>query len=450
MQRGESRITMKFQRVKGTRDFLPNDHYFRLHIAEIFRQVMESYGYLLIKTPALEYIETLLMKSGQAMAEQTYTFKDKGGRDLGLRFDNTVPLTRIVATIGKSLPKPIKFCYIDNYWRYERPQLGRWRELFHAGAELFGSPFPEADAEVIACFIRCFEAAGLEKFKVHIGDRNVIACFIENLGVTEADTPNVIRVIDKKQKISEQQFLEELIRSGLPKERLDEVFALTELCGEPEYVLDKVRASFSHTKQIEKIETGLSDLTMIINLLEYYGVGDKCVIDFGLARGFDYYTGVLFECVYPNDIGIGSIGGGGRYDDLVSLYGGGNIPATGFSIGFDRVVALLEADRKADKDKFVPHPTYHIMAMNNETYGTAIKIAEQLRRQGTMIELDLLHREHNKQLEYAQKRGAKKAIIVDERTVNTGFVTVVELPDKTAMEVPLQHFLLVEEWERKD
>ena len=438
---------MKFQRVKGTRDFLPDDQYFRLHIAEIFRQVMESYGYLLVKTPALEYADALLMKSGQAMAEQTYTFKDKGGRDLGLRFDNTVPLTRIVATIGKSLPKPIKFCYIDNYWRYERPQLGRWRELFHAGAELFGSPFPEADAEIIACFIRCFEAVGLEEFKVHIGNRKVIAGFVENLGVSDTDVPSVIRVMDKKQKISEKQFKEELTRSGLPKERLDEVFALTELCGEPEYVLDQVRASFSHTNQIEKIETGVSELTVIMDLLGHYRVKDKCVIDFGLARGFDYYTGVNFECVYPNDIGIGSIGGGGRYDDLVSLYGGDDIPATGFSIGFDRVVALLEAEKKADKTKFVPHPIYHIVAMNEETYETAIRIAEQLRRQGTMVELDLVHRDRNKQLEYAQKRRAKKVIIVDKRTVNTGFITVVELPDRTAMEVPLQHFLLVEKWE---
>ncbi|WP_087035955.1 histidine--tRNA ligase [Thermococcus litoralis] len=423
----------RIQRVKGTRDLLPEDMAKRRYIFEKIREVFEAYGFKEILTPTFEYTKLFELRSGEEVVEQLYAFEDKGGRNISLRPDLTSSVARLFVNSFQTAPKPIRWYYIANMFRYEEPQSGRLREFWQAGVELIGSPNIEADAEVIALLIESYLNTGLREFTVNIGDRVLLDEFAKMLGVK--DDIGLMRLIDKKDKMSREDFIKSLKEFGLSEEDIGKVFALIELKGKPDDVLPKAYELFESeiaVKELKKIEE-------LFELLKAYGVEDYVLIDFGIARGFDYYTSIVFEAIAPNDLGIGSIGGGGRYDNLIEVFGGKPTPATGFAIGIERLIPILESkgllpEFKVGSDVFVAYIGKEI-----EIKKKAIEVTQMLRRAKIRAEYDIQGRKLSKALDYANSIGAKVVIILGKRDLAEGKVTIRDMESGEQRTVPIEN-----------
>lgn len=405
-------------RVKGTRDLLPEDMVKRRWVFERIRDVFERYGFKEILTPTFEYTELFQLRSGEEVVNQLYAFEDKGGRNLSLRPDLTSSVARLYVNSFQTAPKPVKWYYITNMFRYEEPQSGRLREFWQAGVELLGSDRVEADAEVIALFVESYLATGLRDFTVNIGDRVLLDEFARMLGVR--DDIGLMRLIDKKDKMNEGEFIEALKQFGLNDEGVEKVLSLIEIKGLPGKVLPKAEELFTSKEAKDEI----AKLYELVDLLEAYGVSDWIRIDLGIARGFDYYTSVVFEAIAPNDLGIGSIGGGGRYDNLIEVFGGRPTPATGFAIGIERLIPILEwkgliPRLNVGSDVFVA-----CIGKEREVKKAVIELTQAIRKAGIKAEYDVQGRKLGKALDYANSIGAKIAVIVGKRELSEGRVTV--------------------------
>jgi len=423
----------RIQRVKGTRDLLPEDMAKRRYVFEKIREVFEAYGFKEILTPTFEYTKLFELRSGEEVVEQLYAFEDKGGRNISLRPDLTSSVARLFVNSFQTAPKPIRWYYIANMFRYEEPQSGRLREFWQAGVELIGSPNIEADAEVIALLIESYLNTGLREFTVNIGDRILLDEFAKMLGVK--DDIGLMRLIDKKDKISREDFIKSLKEFGLSEEDIGMVFALIELKGKPDDVLPKAYELFESEiarEELKKIEE-------LFELLKAYGVEDYALIDFGIARGFDYYTSIVFEAIAPNELGIGSIGGGGRYDNLIEVFGGKPTPATGFAIGIERLIPILESkgllpEFKVGSDVFVAYIGKEI-----EIKKKAIEVTQMLRRAKIRAEYDIQGRKLSKALDYANSIGAKVVIILGKRDLAEGKVTIRDMESGEQRTVPIEN-----------
>ncbi|EHR78966.1 histidyl-tRNA synthetase [Thermococcus litoralis DSM 5473] len=423
----------RIQRVKGTRDLLPEDMAKRRYVFERIREVFEAYGFKEILTPTFEYTKLFELRSGEEVVEQLYAFEDKGGRNISLRPDLTSSVARLFVNSFQTAPKPIRWYYIANMFRYEEPQSGRLREFWQAGVELIGSPNIEADAEVIALLIESYLNTGLREFTVNIGDRVLLDEFAKMLGVK--DDIGLMRLIDKKDKMSREDFIKSLKEFGLSETDIEKVFTLIELKGKPDDVLPKAYELFESEIAVEE----LKKIEELFELLKAYGVEDYALIDFGIARGFDYYTSIVFEAIAPNDLGIGSIGGGGRYDNLIEVFGGKPTPATGFAIGIERLIPILESkgllpEFKVGSDVFVAYIGKEI-----EIKKKAIEVTQMLRRAKIRAEYDIQGRKLSKALDYANSIGAKVVIILGKRDLAEGKVTIRDMESGEQRTVPIEN-----------
>ena len=423
---------VKIQRVKGTRDLLPEDMIKRRYVFERIREVFEAYGFKEILTPTFEYTKLFELRSGEEVVEQLYAFEDKGGRNLSLRPDLTSSVARLFVNGFQTAPKPIKWYYITNMFRYEEPQSGRLREFWQAGVELIGSSNIEADAEVIALLIESYLSTGLKEFTVNVGDRILLDEFAKMLGVK--DDIGLMRLIDKKDKMERGEFVKALQEFGLNEEDINKVFTLIELKGKPDDVLPRARELF--TSEIAKEE--LKKIEELFELLKAYGIEDYALIDFGIARGFDYYTSIVFEAIADNDLGIGSIGGGGRYDNLIEVFGGKPTPATGFAIGIERLIPILESkgllpEFKIGSDVFVAY-----IGKELETKKKAIEVTQTLRKANIKAEYDIQGRKLRKALDYANSIEVKVAIILGKRDLAEGKVTIRDMESGEQKQVAIE------------
>ncbi|WP_297535087.1 histidine--tRNA ligase [Thermococcus sp.] len=409
---------MKVERVKGTRDFLPEEMAKRRWVFERIRETFERYNFHEVLTPTFEYTELFKLRSGEEVVKQLYAFLDKGGRDISLRPDMTSSVARLYVASFQTAPKPIKWYYIANMFRYEEPQSGRFREFWQAGVELIGSDKVEADAEVIALFTESYLATGLEDFTVNIGDRVLLDEFAKMLGVK--DDIGLMRLIDKKDKLTKEEFVKALRDIGLSDEGVEKVLSLVEIKGEPNEVLPKAEELFTS----EEAKAEIKRLYELVDLLDAYGVSKWIRIDLGIARGFDYYTSVVFEAIAPNDLGIGSIGGGGRYDNLIEVFGGRPTPATGFAIGIERLIPILE--RKGLIPEVKLRPDVYVIPVGEElgVRKAAIEIVSALRRAGVETDLELTGRKLRKALDYAGRLGVPHVVIVGRKDLESGNVTI--------------------------
>ena len=423
---------VRIQRVKGTRDLLPEDMIKRRYVFERIREVFEAYGFKEILTPTFEYTKLFELRSGEEVVEQLYAFEDKGGRNLSLRPDLTSSVARLFVNGFQTAPKPIKWYYITNMFRYEEPQSGRLREFWQAGVELIGSSNIEADAEVIALLIESYLSTGLKEFTVNVGDRILLDEFAKMLGVK--DDIGLMRLIDKKDKMERGEFVKALQEFGLKEEDINKVFTLIELKGKPDDVLPKARELF--TSEIAKEE--LKKIEELFELLKAYGIEDYALIDFGIARGFDYYTSIVFEAIADNDLGIGSIGGGGRYDNLIEVFGGKPTPATGFAIGMERLIPILESkgllpEFKVGSDVFVAY-----IGKELEIKKKAIEVTQTLRKANIKAEYDIQGRKLRKALDYANSIEVKVAIILGKRDLAEGKVTIRDMESGEQKQVAIE------------
>lgn len=375
------------QTLKGFRDFLPKEARKRQYVITTLKKVFESYGFEPLETPALEYEEILLGKYGAEGDKLMYRFEDNGKRRVALRYDQTVPLSRVIAQYQNDLPMPFKRYQIQPVWRAENTQKGRFREFLQCDIDTVGLSSPLSDAEIIAVIAKALDTLGFQNFKILVNDRQNLQ-FQQN-GIALPPDKNIaaVRAIDKLKKIGQDGVLQELIASGFTKEEANDIMRTV-------------------------VETKLTNrLTEIFALLPTLGVKEKQV-EFSptLARGLDYYTGIIIE-VEVDGYTAGSLGGGGRYDKLVGMFAGRDLPAVGFAFGFDRVMDAMEELQLFPTTLSTTKVLVSIFSP--ELKNISMAICEQLRSQSVPTEIYLDDTaKMEKQLKYANQKSIPYVIII--------------------------------------
>lgn len=382
---------IKPQTLKGFRDFLPLEAKKRQFVINTLKKVFESYGFEPLETPALEYEEILLGKYGSEGDKLMYRFEDNGKRKVALRYDQTVPLARVVAQYQNEIAMPFKRYQIQPVWRAENTQKGRFREFLQCDIDTVGQNSGTADAEIIVIASRSLEKLGFKNFKIRIGDRKLF----------DGIPPAAITIIDKLKKIGEEKVKIELKEKGLD-----------------EKILNKLKNS----KPSEDIE-------LILGIAQEMGVADQVYFDPTLARGLDYYTGMILE-VEIDGYSAGSVCGGGRYDNLIGLFSNKQIPAVGVAFGFDRLMEAMEQLNLFPKDLLGTKVLVTVMSM--ELGVNSIAIADELRKNGINTELWLeTDSKMEKQLKYADKKGIPYVIIIGPEETKNNTVTLRNMRTRT-------------------
>ena len=400
---------MLIQPPKGFRDFLPEKSLQRNFLIEKLKTLFERFGFDPLETPTLEYAEVLLGKYGEEADKLIYIFEDKGGRKLGLRYDQTVPLARVVSQY-QNLPKPFKRYQIQSVFRAENPQKGRFREFIQADIDIVGEESLLAEVEIIAASLKIFKELGFKKTKIFINDRKNF----ENLD------KKVISAIDKLEKVGEEKVIEEIAK----------IKSIS--CDEAKATLDQI-------KNKKPTETILK----LFSLLKTYNLKEEedFVFKPTLARGLDYYTGIIFEAVDDSYKG-GSLGGGGRYDNLIGIFLENSIPACGFAFGFDR---LLEAGNELNLFPKKSTSTKVLVTIFSKDFiEKSIKVAAFLREKNINTELFLNpEKKLDKQLKYADKKGIPYVLILGEEEVKKNVVKLKDLKTGSQKEFSLEEALKI-------
>lgn len=428
-----------FQAPKGTKDHLFESFYQRRQISEAMLAVIERYGFRQIQTPTFEYFEVLAKKAGPDVAGQIYHFQDKGGRELGLRAEHTASIARVIAAEGHRLPKPIKVAAYGNVYRYERPQSGRQREFTQINVETYGAAGPLADAEVIACFVDCYRAIGLTEFEIRISNRRLLETVLGFWGAKEID--QVIRTIDKYGKMPTEKWRTAMEQAGLDKQHLIDLEVILGLGGR----LEDSGSELERLGLKDTVGEILAELAELEENLDGLGAAEHCRFDLSIARGLEYYTGVIFECIPTTVASFGSIGGGGRYDNLISLYGGPQTPAIGFAVGLERVMLLLE---KLDKmPQAQPEPTGFLVAWYDPTcLPLARRLVAKLHAAGHKAQLPLTKQSFKKQFHLANQAGVRYVLVVGPDEVKNSQPVIKDLTAREERPIGLAEF---DEWLRE-
>lgn len=374
------------QTLKGFRDFLGAEKVARDYLAQKFKQVFQLFGFEPLETPTLEYASLLLGKYGAEADKLVYKFADPGGREVALRYDQTVPTSRILIQYNNQLPKFYRRYQIQNVFRAEKPQKGRFREFTQCDIDIFGTTSSLADAEIVACVYQCFRAIGFNDIQIRLNDRNLLFETLAAFASQQVDVFSIIQSIDKLDKLSSEEVINELTQKGLDQAVAEQ--ALTAI-------------------QSASMPTSLNELITQATAL---GV-NKTAIKYTptLARGLDYYTGPIFEFISPS-FSAGSLGGGGRYDKLIGQLGGKDIPATGFAFGFDRI--LVAAQEMKLLSDFAEPNTVLVSVFNQEMLAYSLQLAQALRAANVpTVVYPQVGDKLDKQFRYADQLKAKYLII---------------------------------------
>ncbi|MBW2973984.1 histidine--tRNA ligase [Candidatus Woesearchaeota archaeon] len=409
---------MKYQAPKGMEDYYPEREAVKNKIFQVFREVAIRYGYQEVSTPAMESFKLLSAKSGEEIKQQIFMIEKRGAESLGLRFDLTVPITRLFITKQKELVKPVKWFSIGKMWRYEAPQKGRLREFNQLSVELFGSDKPEADAELLNMIIDIMKALGLSDrdFFIKMNNRKLLEGLLLT-AIKKDQLEAVTRVIDKKNKLTDAEFEQELLDLGLDNFKIQRIRHAIQFNGKPSKVLKDIKEHFADVP--EETKRGIIEMENICKL-----VSEKYVVlDLSVARGLAYYTGTVFE-VFDRQEKFRSMAGGGRYDNMVKLFGGEDCPATGFAIGEAVTTLVLKDCNKLPEPEL--EPDYFIAVVSEDVRKDAMKLAEKLRKK-YKVDIDLMGRKLKKQFEYANSIKAKKVIVVGPDEVKAKTFTVKDM-----------------------
>jgi len=409
--------------LKGFRDYLPEVMLPRERIMDVARRVFRSYGFSPIDTPALEYLDILLGKGGAETDKQLYRFQDHGGRDVGLRFDLTVPLARFVAQHVGKLGTPFKRYHIAPVWRGENTQRGRYREFMQCDFDTIGTQSVAADAETVLVVHDLLRAIGFERFTIHVNDRLVLAGLLESIGL-EGRAGDVLRAIDKLAKVGPQRVAQEIEQTaGTSPHQAARIVELVQLSGTTDQILRQLRPLVAAS---ERGREGTDRLAELMAVVAAAGVPtDRVRLDVSIARGLDYYTGTVLETTLDDLPDIGSVASGGRYDNLAELYTNQQLPGIGASLGLDRLLAAMdELDMiepvRTPAQVFIPY-------FDAARLGEYFRIAGDLRVAGIGVEVYPEPVKLGKQLQYADRRGFRVAVIAGEREFATDVCQVKDL-----------------------
>jgi histidyl-tRNA synthetase len=394
--------------------------------------IFQKFGYEPLDSPVMELWETLSAKGGEDVEAETFKFTDKGEREVGLRFDLTVPLARIAAT-NPHLPKPFKRYAIGKAWRYDRPQAGRYREFEQADVDIIGAASPAADAEVVLVALEFLRRVFKDDYVIKINNRKVLKGLTERAGVPDDLAFECFRAIDKLDKIGRKGVLKELNDRGISKESSDFLIDAINIKGSGVESLEEFRKIL--TGSAIGIE-GVEELVSMAQIFDDSGVSEKVQFDLSLARGLDYYTGPVFEGRYLGKPKVGAILGGGRYDHLIERFGGPSTPATGISLGIGRMIEVVVA--QGLPDGIVKNLDVFIAPIKQPMVRHAMALQSSLIREDISCEVDLMDRSLKKLFAQADSKNATLTIIVGERDMENGEVSVRDMKTKDTAQVKFE------------
>ncbi|HJM19818.1 MAG TPA: histidine--tRNA ligase [Candidatus Thalassarchaeaceae archaeon] len=413
-----------FERARGTRDFGPAEMGRRLAFERMCDEVASCYGFQRVATPTFERLELFTAKSGTSVVDQLYAFKDRSDRDLTLRPELTAPVMRMIAEQKGQIPKPARYSYFGSCFRYEESKRGRYREFWQYGCEVIGAPSPLTEAEVVAFACAIVEAAGLEGWQLKIGNVGVLNDILSNLGLEGDAVGDAMRLLDKGDFAG-------LADSGIDSAAVTNLQSLAQLNGGIETL-----ASAREIITSMGVESGaLDQLEEMLNNLSSLGANPpSLVVDLTVARGLDYYTGMVFEIMVDELGGEGQVCGGGSYK-LFHLFGLDELdPCCGFGLGFDRVLLALEIQaEKSGRSEVVPGEdssaaTLAVIPFKVDV-SQVLTIVSELRATGQPVLLELRERSIGKSMAWANNTGAQLAMVVGPRDIESGQVTIKRLSD---------------------
>jgi histidyl-tRNA synthetase len=390
--------------LKGFRDFLPGTETERKRVQAVLEKTFESFGFVPIDTPVLEYTEVLLGKGGGETDKQMYRFRDNGERDVAMRFDLTVPFARFMAAHFHDLYLPFKRYHIAKVFRGENSQKGRYREFTQCDFDTVGIDCASADFEILLLMRESFINLGVKNVKIHLSHRGIFNRTLEKLGLAGASV-EVLRAVDKIKKTGEEE-----VRA-----------ALAALCGEESasVILDFIKPEKTNSGTLEKI-TALAGgeaedtarLSAIFGWMKELGIEDSFVLDPSITRGLDYYTGIVYETFLTDIPGIGSVCSGGRYNDLASLYTKERLPGVGSSIGLDRLLAALE--ELGQKSNAASQTQALIFCTDEKDFAAYHKAARALREAGLNAEVYPEPSKQARQFTFAEKKGVPIGVFLKD------------------------------------
>ncbi len=413
------------------RDFLPRDAEKLRYVEQVARELAVLYGYEEILTPVVESYELLAAKSGEEIRQRMYVFTDLGGRKVALRPEFTASVARLVATKLRNTPKPLKLFSVGSLYRYDEPQYGRFREFWQANYELIGSDEPEADAEILTITNHLLKKLGLRSYYFKIGHVGILRGILSQEGIVEEQQNRVMQMLDRKRW---EEALTTIKQLGASQQCLTTLKKIFETRGKAAFnILKKTE------KTVQKYESGVAAVENLQQILMLATTGDKfeTLIEPGFARGLEYYTGIIFEPYIPK-LQI-ALGGGGRYDKLIELFGGEPTPAVGVAQGIDRIV--LATKKQKTKFKIREEKRAVVIPINAEMKTKAFEISSMLREAMIPTEIEVVGRTVSKALSDADRRKVTYAVLVGPEELKEGKVVLRNLTTRKQKTVNIKELV---------
>ena len=406
--------------LPGFMELLPNDQIVFNEIKEKIQKSYERFGFLPLDTPIIEDAEVLLAKAGGETEKQIYRF-NKGENDLALRFDLTVPLAKYVAEYYGELSFPFKRYQIGKVYRGEKAQAGRYREFYQCDVDIIGDGELSIihDAEIPSIIYTTFKEIGFEKFTIHINNRKILNGIFDEIGSIDKTT-DILRIIDKIEKIGSEQVEKELLELGLEEENIKTIMNFIKISGSNK---EKIQTLKELGIKSEIFNTGVNELEQVINLIKVCGVPEKNVeVDLTIARGLDYYTGTVYETFLDDYKKLGSVCSGGRYENLAEYYTDKKLPGVGISIGLSRFFyqaskeGLINSENKSiSKVLVIP------MTDNLEK---CMEVASQFRKEKINTEIYLADKKIKTKFKYADKLNIPFAVVIGDDEIANNKATL--------------------------
>jgi len=423
------------------RDFLPDDVRRRAFVIGVIADVYQRYGFEPLETPAVENIETLLGKYGEEGDRLIFKILKRGeeGRqtgetDLALRYDLTVPLARVVAEYQGKLPKFFKRYQIQPVWRADRPQKGRFREFYQCDVDAIGSTSPVVEAELLAAVSDVLEQLKFRDFTIRLNHRQLLTALLNAAMVPPTLHGRFLVSIDKFDKIGLDGVIEDLLRQGIDpgvaSGAANRLFNWRGAAYSPDFMY-----RVEEVLGVSASEPCVANLQEVLRLSENTSAGQHIRVEPSLARGLSYYTGAIFEVAVP-DL-AGSLGGGGRYDNLVGMFSGQSVPACGFSLGLERILVVMGERGMFPPEVAVSGPDVLVTLWNDQAAGESLALARDLRSAGLRVEVYPEADKIGKQLKYASARGARFVTIVGDDERAKGAANVKQLATGDQQTIPV-------------
>jgi len=410
---------------RGMKDF-DSDEMIKIEwVRQTFLETAKTFGFDLMEPSPIELLSVLEAKSGPSIRDEIYQFKDKGDREVALRFDFTVGLTRYVAS-QKTLKLPAKFSSFGGVWRYDEPQKGRYRFFHQWNIEMFGNLNTEHDAETIEFTSRFFDNLKLQNISIDINHRKLVESYINQIFESNETTlHDIFRAVDKTQKKSKDEILQEYNQKGHSPEKLEKILEFSNLKGTP----SEIEQRFD-TSSLD----GWNELCNLYDSLKNRGI-DNIRINFGIVRGLDYYSGIVFEA-FDTTSDLGALVGGGRYDNLPNAFGRNDLGATGAAGGVERIILRLD---EQGISCIQSNDTTSVLYVNDELKSDAINCASKLRKLGITVNIDLTTKSLKKQMEISSS--SKFSIIFAPEEFAGGHIVLRNMIDRTEKQISLDELI---------